>query len=113
MIDPLNFIEELNNTDPSFKTIFMYGSCYRFHQLLKSLYGTATPLINKEKNHVITQIEDKFYDITGEVDSIGFQPLDDSDFHLVQSWSFHKHMLMSLGDCPNCDEPILTRMDLY
>lgn len=110
-MSPEKFINALNKSDPSFGTVFMYGSCYRFHLLLKALFPSATVLINEKKDHVISEIDGQYYDISGKVEATGFLPLNDSDVELVQSWSFHRHMLMSLGDCPYCDEPILTEMN--
>lgn len=111
-MSPEHFIKALNKSDPSFATVFMYGSCYRFHLLLKEFFDTATPLINEEKNHVVTEINGQCFDITGLVESQGYSALNDSDIELVNSWSFHKHMLLSLGECQSCDEPILTAMHL-
>ena len=108
MIKPETLITALNQSDPSLPVVFMYGSCYKFHLFLKKLYPSAVPLINEKKDHVITQISGQYFDISGVVDPDGFTPISEESLTLVQGWSFHKYMLMSLGDCPSCDEPILT-----
>jgi hypothetical protein len=53
--------------------IFQFGSCFNFYLILRQVYPEAEAYYNIE--HVITKIDDKFYDITGEVPSDGFAPL--------------------------------------
>ena len=107
-MDALKLINSLRNTDRAIEVIYMNGSCYRFHLFLKELFPQALPLINSEKDHIITNIDGRYFDITGEVGAGGFASLDGDDIEMVKDWSFCKSRLLSLGDCQNCDEPILT-----
>lgn len=107
-MDVLKLINSLRDTDRAIEVIYMNGSCYRFHLFLKELFPQALPLISNEKDHIITNIDGRYFDITGEVNVDGFTPLNDDDIEMVKGWSFCKSRLLSLGDCPSCDEPILT-----
>ncbi|WP_053062566.1 hypothetical protein [Photobacterium aquae] len=106
-MDVEKLIASLRETDRYIETIFMQGSCYQFHLFLKSLYPKSRPLISKQKDHIITMIDDRCYDITGIVSSQGFSELTESDLQLVKSWSFSKYKILSLGECPCCEEPII------
>ena len=100
-------INELRKTDLYIETIFMQGGCYKFHLFLKSLFPDAEPMINLERDHVVTYFKGKCYDITGKVDMEGNIYLVVCDIDLVKSWSFAKSSLLQLGECKNCEEPIV------
>jgi len=88
----------------------MRGSCYRFHLFLKELFPSALPYLNDEKNHVASLIDGELYDIRGKVEEKYkglYSPLRSEDLELVQEWSFHQNMLISVGECPVCEEPIV------
>ncbi len=104
----LIFIEELRNTDGYIRYIYTEGGCYRFHLLLKKMYKGCTPYISKEKNHIVSRYKGRFYDIDGEVKSIeGFTKLSPQELPMVEQWSFRRNKLLTLTECPNCDEPIV------
>lgn len=104
---PIEIIDSLRKTDPYIKTIFLQGSCYKFHLFLKDLFPESVPYIDKNKQHVITRIGGYFYDIRGYVrglhkyEKMGWQDLAD-----VEKWSFHEHNRLKITECPACDEPI-------
>lgn len=50
--------------------IFTLGSCLNFHLILKTVYPEAKPLYNID--HVVTQIDEKCYDITGCISCKGY-----------------------------------------
>jgi hypothetical protein len=53
--------------------IFLFGSCLNFHLILRSIFPEAKPYYNVD--HIITEIDGKYYDITGQVFDIkGFLP---------------------------------------
>jgi hypothetical protein len=106
-LDPLALIKALNKGSRYIETIFMQGGCFRFHKVLFALWPNATPYINRAKDHVITRIDGQYYDVTGYVDSTGFAPLVAEDVPLTKSWSFEKQAWLSLGECPQCEEPLL------
>ena len=52
--------------------IFSYGSCMNFFCILRSIYPEAKPFYNM--SHVITKIDNNYYDITGQVRKDGHFP---------------------------------------
>lgn len=106
-MDPLPIIKSLRDSDGYIEAIFTMGGCYQFHLFLKTVFCNAEAFINTDLNHVITEIDGVFYDITGEVSCADFRPLTYSDSKMVNSWSFKRTMSLSIGECPECEEPIL------
>ena len=104
---PINIINSLRSSEGYIEAIFLNGGCYNFHLFLKSIYPQAVPMINKEKNHVVSKINNKKYDIGGENNSEDFFDLTLCDLDTVQKWSFSKYSALSLGECKFCEEPIL------
>lgn len=102
-MDALTLINALRESDRAIEVIYTHGSCYRFHLFLKALFPDAKPLISNAKDHIITEINGQYFDISGEVEAVDYRPLSDSDIEMVQGWSFSKSRLLSLGDCPSCD----------
>lgn len=103
---PLDIINNLSKTDQYIIDIFTMGGCYRFYLFLKALYPISEPYINQKKNHVITRIGGRFYDINGEVDYTGYSRLTKRDEIKCKKWSFGKNMLLQIKECPFCEEPI-------
>lgn len=68
-------LSELRNSNPIIQDIFLNGSCCNLYFILKAVYPSAEAYYNHE--HVITKIDGKFYDITGEVSSKGYSPIGD------------------------------------
>lgn len=68
--NPLPLIEAIRNSTPYMVFIYLNGSCWRFHQILKAVYPDALPyyIHTGREAHVITKLGRKFYDITGEVE---------------------------------------------
>ncbi len=59
------------------KTFFTEGGCYLFYRVLRSYFKYAEAYYDQD--HVITKIDGKFYDISGEVDGsnhllLGLEP---------------------------------------
>jgi hypothetical protein len=100
-------ISSLRSTDRYVETIFLEGGCYKFHQFLAALFPGATALINEERDHVVTLLNHSCYDITGKVESAGYHELSGEDLSLVESWSFSRTRMLSLGECPFCEEPLI------
>ena len=101
-----SFISELNHTDEYIHHIYSKGGCYKFHVLLSKMYKGCVPYTNGD--HIITRYKGKYYDIYGEVDNQdGFRKLLDREIPIVSKWSFRKHNLLKLDECPNCDEPLI------
>lgn len=103
-IEPINFINTLRDSDSYIKTIYLYGGCYQFFKVLKTVFPNAVPYINQEKNHVVTMIDGNYYDITG-ITNGKYQPLTKDDISRCEKWSFSRNYWLN-KECPNCDEPI-------
>jgi len=100
-------IDSLRSTDRYIETIFLEGGCYKFYQFLASLFPDAKALINEERDHVVTLLNGSCYDITGKVESAGYREVSVEDLSLVESWSFSRTRLLSMGECPCCEEPLI------
>jgi hypothetical protein len=92
----LELITEINNSNPIMKDIFLNGSCFNFYHILKVVFNDAEPYCNID--HVITKINDKYYDITGEITDInGYS-------HIGNIWG--------IGSCYN-DKKDYKKGDMY
>lgn len=69
----LNIISILRNSHPDQEKIFTEGSCIYLFLLLRQIYPEAIAYSNC--NHIITKIDDKYYDITGTVTGENYLPL--------------------------------------
>lgn len=61
----LNFITLIRESHPLMIKIYTNGSCLNFYLILRKLWPEAVPYFNID--HILTKIDDKFYDITGEI----------------------------------------------
>lgn len=66
----LNLISILRESHSQMENIYLHGSCFDLFRLLHSVYPEAIPYTNC--NHIITRIDDKYYDITGVVNPSGY-----------------------------------------
>ena len=101
----LRFLSALRQTDRYIEMIYLNGACYQLHLLLKK-YADCEPLINTEKNHIVTKFQGKLFDITGEVKG-EYQSMTEKDIEIASEWSFHKTKMIQIGECQVCEEPIL------
>lgn len=102
-----DFIKAIRQTDKYIEMIYMNGACYQFHLLLKKYYPECKPYITKEKDHVLSKYNGRFYDITGEVSGKDATKLTDEEFILASKWSFYKTKVIQIAECPFCEEPIV------
>ncbi len=101
----LLLVNSLRETDRYIESIFMQGGCYRFHLFLKNIFPVATPFIHKDKDHIISKIDNQFFDIKGIVENKNeYSPLKKSELEMVEKWSFSKWHLLQLKECPFCEE---------
>lgn len=68
----LNLISLIRKSHPDMVNIFTRGSCLNFFLILHSIYPEAEPYYNID--HIITKIDNKYYDITGQVNPKGYYP---------------------------------------
>lgn len=59
------FIATIRDSFIGSQEVYTKGSCYHFYLILKKVFPSAEAYYNI--NHVITKIDSKYYDITGEV----------------------------------------------
>lgn len=107
--DPLIIINALRKSDSYIVHIFKEGSCYRFYEFLTVIYPDAFPYINQKEDHVVTKINGRLYDITGMIskkEEANYSPINYAQMKKAKKWSFAKHMLIQITECPFCEEPI-------
>lgn len=111
MIKPIELITALRESDFYIECIFMQGSCFKFHLFLKSIYPESEPYMSDKKDHVISRIGSEFYDITGMLSLKNkgerYFAFTESDYELASKWSFSNKCMIQLGECPQCDEPLI------
>lgn len=61
----INLIHEISMSNTIIKEIFLKGSCCNLYFILKSVFPEAKAYFNVD--HIITKIDKKYYDITGEI----------------------------------------------
>lgn len=104
------FIKTLRESEAYIEDIYLNGGCYQFHLVLKNMFSDAIPYINKEKDHVVTMLRDNLYDIRGVVsneDKSKYVPMTRRDLKVAAKWSFSKHNMLKIKECPSCEEPIV------
>lgn len=64
-----NFIRVIRESFPDASIIYQWGACYGFYLILKHNFPSAIAYFSdKDKDHILTKIGNRFYDITGEYD---------------------------------------------
>jgi hypothetical protein len=107
-LTPLVLITALRATDDYIKEIYTWGSCYRFHLFLKTIWPKGKAVINEKQNHIATEIEGRMYDITGDVtDKCNWYYLTRPQVRKAKKWSFARNNWLRLGSCPNCEEDLI------
>lgn len=61
------FINEFRKTNKNCEYKYLNGFCYCFYEILKKQYPKAIPYYSPIHCHVVTKIDDKFYDIRGKL----------------------------------------------
>lgn len=59
------FIATIRDSFIGSQQVYTEGSCYHFYLILKQVFPDAKPYY--DTYHILTKIDGKFYDITGEV----------------------------------------------
>jgi len=88
--DVITLINAIRRSYVHAETVYTMGGCYQFHLILKAVFPKAVP-IYQSPGHVVTELDGKLYDITGEVLAEPTQiKLEDEPRILVeaQNWYF-------------------------
>ncbi len=59
------FIATMRDSFIGSQQVYTEGSCYHFYLILKEVFSEAEPFYDGD--HIVTKIDNRFYDITGEV----------------------------------------------
>lgn len=59
------FISTIRDSFIGSQQVYTEGSCYHFYLILKKVFPNAEPFYDED--HIVTKIDDKYYDITGEI----------------------------------------------
>jgi len=62
------FISVIRDSFVGSQQVYTEGSCYHFYLILKQIFPSAEPYFDLD--HVLTKVDGKFYDITGEVKEV-------------------------------------------
>lgn len=71
------FLDELRDSFPNCVEVYTQGSCFRLFRILKTIWPEAECWY--DYNHAITRIDNRFYDIRGEVLRGNHIPLEKGD----------------------------------
>lgn len=63
----IKLIMEVRNANPIMVDVFTKGSCFNFFMMLRAVYPEAQAYYSQIEGHVITKIEEWYYDINGPV----------------------------------------------
>ena len=103
-MSPLYFIRLIRKSFVGSDVVFTSGSCFRLYEILKAVFPHSKPYI-QDGNHVLTKIENQFYDINGYVtpkeNPVKFDKNNPSHLELKNN-KFHGHI--DFIQCPNCDD---------
>ena len=86
----LNFIKQFQT--PQTIALFTNGMCYYFYVILKSRFPQAICMYDELEGHFIAEIDDIFYDITGDVTNL-YNPV---------PWEFYDISGMRKNIIKNC-----------
>ena len=107
---PEEFISALRESDQYIEIIFMNGGCFQFFLLLQKFFPDAEPYVEKfHRGHVVSMIDGEMYDVRGRLEywkQETYVPLIGKELLDAGKWSFHKHNLLKITECPACEEPM-------
>ncbi len=72
------FISRFRETIPNSIPKYMNGGCYLFYKVIKERFPSAVAYYNSD--HVVTKVDGKFFDVTGEVKITNHLPVDGKNY---------------------------------
>ena len=101
MIEILDFINSLRETDQYIKSIYTKGGCYQFALLLHKMYPCSTILVNYDNTHAVLKYNRNLYDIRGLVrKKRDFHIPSEDEIKEMEKWSFSRNYMLKLGEYP-------------
>lgn len=91
-------------------TVYTSGSCYQFHKILKTIFPQAEP-VQDRGGHIVSQVDGRMYDITGEVMLRQYRPVDPEEAKRLNEHKYVVHVpdMMELNDTHELPTDVLTR----
>ena len=86
----LNFIKQFQTKETI--ALFKNGMCYYFFTILKARFPQAICMYDETEGHFVAEIDDRFYDITGDVTNL-YNPV---------SWEFYDMSSAKNNIIKNC-----------
>ena len=88
--------------------VYTRGSCYKFYEILLSIYPQSIAWYSSHNDHIVTCIDGILYDITGFI-TVGddYKPLieyDDDTIQLIKKAKWNGDI--NYIECPSCDDLI-------
>ena len=99
-------IEAIRNSFHESICVYTRGGCYKFYEILHSIYPQSIAWYSLESDHIVTCIDGILYDITGFV-IVGddYKPLkeyDDDTIELIKKAKWNGDI--NYIECPNCHD---------
>jgi hypothetical protein len=101
----LFFIEQLRKSDRYISEIYLFGSCYKFYEMIKSIAPDADAYMTSNEAHVVVFLYGEYFDITGIVHD-DFIPMNEAMHEVAKKWSFYNQRILN-QECPNCGETMI------
>lgn len=60
------FLYLLRSTHPLMEKIYTQGGCYQLFAMIKAVFPEARCFYDQKRDHVYTELGERFFDITGE-----------------------------------------------
>ena len=95
----IEFIKELKDSADIQYKIFTEGSCFRLYCILKTIYPEAKAYWSDRDGHAITEINNKFYDIGGEINR---EYVENQGYYLVPENQLEAYKLMKWLNNETC-----------
>lgn len=83
----LGFIKTVRESFIGSETVYTCGSCYHFYLILKQVFPSAVAMDNED--HVITEINGRYYDIYGEAKNNGHNVV--TEYHFERGLGKHRY----------------------
>lgn len=83
--------------------VFLNGNCYHFAVILKDIYPEASLVYHEIEGHYLTLIDNRLYDITGDVtNNYNIYGMISDDFLYNIEKNIELNVKKHLTFCPNC-----------